>query len=113
MTEFERKQLRWTRLTAIFTILIFLLLLMALATLAGFMGQIQEVMTTLNEISRQLGTVDWAGVAEAMDSVAAQLQSSQIEEIIDKLNTKYGLQEERRLKVDDFVADLVKKGARA
>ena len=90
MSEFERKQLRWTRITAIFTVLIFLLLLMTVGALFGFMAQVQEVMNTLSEVSRQLNTVDWAGVADAMDAVASQLQSSQIEEIIEKLNTVSG-----------------------
>ena len=90
MSEFEKKQLRWTRITAIFTILIFLLLLIFTVGIITFVQEMQAVMTTLNEISYQLSTVDWAGVANAMDAVAVQLQSSQIEEIIDKLNTVSG-----------------------
>ena len=90
MSEFEKKQLRWTRITAIFTVLIFLLLLTFTVGVISFVQEIQAVMTTLNEVSYQLSTVDWAGVADAMDAVANQLQSSQIEEIIQKLNTVSG-----------------------
>ena len=90
MSEFEKKQLRWTRITAIFTVLIFLTLLVFAVGVISFVQEMQTVMDTLSEISRQLNTVDWAGVAEAMDSVASQLQSSQIEEIIEKLNTVSG-----------------------
>ena len=90
MTEFEKKQLRWTRITAIFTVLIFLTMLIAAVGIISFEQEMQHVMDTLSEVSRQLSTVDWAGVADAMDAVSTQLQSSQIEEIIEKLNTVSG-----------------------
>ena len=93
MDTFEKKRLLYLRITAGAAAgCLLLLLALGIGLLCGglaarrYARQAEEILDTLETMTAQLDTVDWASLAQAADHVSGQLQELDVQELIRRLD---------------------------